>query len=145
MNGFTEVCLWFFTTVFIWHFCALFVWDDSRFQKNRFKKTLTRLYNCTPHNKVSIIYKNKKFAVEIQHKKINDIYCYYEIFINDKLAATFHQLTGLWGNRYRFNEENKRHASEVRAIIKAADKALKYEAKPKKIKENGWNEYSYFN
>jgi hypothetical protein len=128
----------------VWHIFFLFIYDNSRFQKYRFRKVLERLYGCS-YDKLDIIYKNKKFTIEVQQKTINSVYNYYEIFINDRIAATFHQMSDLWCCKYVFKEENKRHASEVRAIVKAADKVLRYKTKPKKVKENGWNEYSYFN
>ena len=122
----------------------LFFSPDSACQKRMFRKTLTRLAK-SEHDKLDIIYKNRKFKVAVAYKKINNVYSYYEICINGALAATFHKLNH--GCRYscRFREENKRHRSEVEAIIYAADKALKLEAKPKKVKENGYIEYSYFN
>ena len=53
-------------------------------------------------------------------------------------------MNGMFKNSYQFCEENKRHRPEVEAIVYATNKFLKQEIKPKKIKENGYDEYSYF-
>ena len=145
MNTFIEIFLKSFIPVAVATVLAILLFSpDSGCQKRMFRKALTRLAK-SEHDKLDIIYKNRKFKVAVAYKKINNVYSYYEICINGALAATFHKLNH--GCRYscRFREENKRHRSEVEAIIYAADKALKLEAKPKNVKENGYTEYSYFN
>ena len=99
--------------------CIFFIDDDSHFQKAKLHTMITSF------NRAEVFCKNKPFVVEIQRKKINYIYCYYEIFINDKLAATFHQMDHVMRSSYRFRAEGDRLDSEVRYIIKAAYKQHK--------------------
>jgi hypothetical protein len=98
-----------------------------------------------PTHDMNFIYKNKQFNLNVQLKEVNAVYSYYEIWINGSLAASYHRINGMWLSSYVFAEENKRHAWEVRAIVYAANKLLKKAAKPKRVKEDGFTEYSYFN
>ena len=143
MSKFEYVCSLVLSSAMIWHFFAIFVYSDSPFQKRLFKNALENVYTDS-RDKLDIIHKNRKFVVEVQKNIINHTYYYYEIFINDKLAATYHVMNGMFKNSYQFCEENKRHRPEVEAIVYAANKFLKQEIKPRKIKENGYDEYSYF-
>lgn len=144
MKVFNELCVMFIPSILVWHLFAWFLFSDGRYQKYRFRKALDKLYNV-PYDVIDIIHKNKKFSVEVKFKKINAHYGYYEIFINEKLAATYHQLSHTCLNSYYFSEENKRHQSEVASIIYATCKVLKDKEKPKKIKAGSWAEHSYFN
>ena len=120
--------LYDFIMIFVFPVCVVlpflffFIDDDSHFQKSRLHTMITSF------NRAEVFCKNKPFVVEIQRKKINYIYSYYEIFINDKLAATFHQMDHVMRSSYRFRAEGDRLDSEVRYIIKAAYKQHKKRA-----------------
>ena len=143
MKVFNELCIMLLTDIIVLHIFAEFFYSTGRFQKYRFRKALDKLYNA-PYDVIDIIHKNKKFSVEVKLKKLNAHYGYYEIFINEKLAATYHQLSHACLNSYYFSEENKRHQSEVESIVYAACKVLKDNEKSKKIKSGSWEETSYF-
>ena len=143
MNVFIDLCIMFVPSIIVWHLFFEFVYSTGRYQKYRFRKALEKLL-LSPYDTIDIIHKNKKFAVHIEFKRINAHYGYYEIYINEKLAATYHQLSHACLNSYYFSEENKRHQSEVDSIVYATCKVLKDKEKPKKVKHNGWDEYSYF-
>ena len=144
MTLFNELCVMFVPGILVWHIMFIFFLQDSRFQKYRFRKSLEALYESA-YDSFDIIHKNRKFNVEVDRKKVNDTYSYYEIYVNGSLAATYHQLQHTYLNSYFFREENKRHRDEVESIIRATCRVLKDKEKPKKVKNDGYNEYSYFN
>ena len=117
--------LYDFIMIFVFPVCVVlpflffFVDDDSHFQKSRLHTMISSF------NHAEVCCRNKQFVVEIQQKEINYVYSYYEIFINDKLAATFHQMNHVMRSSYRFRAEGDRFDSEVRYIIKAAFKQHK--------------------
>lgn len=117
--------LYDFIMIFVFPVCVVlpflffFVDEDSHFQKSRLHTMISSF------NRAEVCCRNKQFVVEIQQKKINYVYSYYEIFINDKLAATFHQMNHVMRSSYRFRVEGDRFDSEVRYIIKAAFKQHK--------------------
>ena len=144
MDTFTTICLCMIPSAVVWHVFFIFFANDSRYQKYRFRKALDKLCEAQ-YDKLDIIYKNKRFSVEVVFNNINSVYGYYEIFINDQLAATYHKLNHACMKSYYFKEENKRHRGEVESIIYAALSVLKDKEKPKKIKNDGYTEYSFFN
>ena len=144
MKIFTELCVMFLVDIIVLHIFAEFFYSTGRYQKYRFRKALEKLL-LSPHDTLDIIYKNKKFSLHIEFKRINTHYGYYEIYINKNLAATYHQLSHTCFNSYQFSEENQRHQCEVESIVYAACKVLKYEENPKKVKTGSWEEHSYFN
>jgi hypothetical protein len=149
MDRFTEICLIALPVIAIWHVFFIFIFSDSKYQKYRFRKALETIYSYSSRSgrsaEMSIMHKNRLFTISVQHKPINAVYSYYELFINDEFVATFHVMKNLtWLTYYLFRAESKRHSNEVRAIIYAADRFLKQEAKPKPEKKDGHEEYSYF-
>ena len=137
--------------VVIWHILFIFVFSDSRYQTYRFRKALDNIFShvikSTKNDKceLDVIHRNKKFTVSLNHRALNAVYEYYEIFINDEFVATFHMLENpTWFSKYRFRNENDRYSREIKSVIYAADKLLKQEAKPKKEHKDGYVEHSYF-
>lgn len=155
MDIFTEICLMVAPSAIVWHLFGFFVFDESRYQKYRFRKALDRIYEYIMNNtqanhppiSLNIIYKNKKFAVGIIKTEVTDYYSTYQIFINGDEAGCYHKMKKSYlrsGYYYAYEEINKRHRTEVYAIIYAAVKVLKDQEKPKKEKNDGYTEYSYF-
>lgn len=143
MDKLITICQVMLPSIAVWHVFAIFVYSDSPYQKRRFRKALEKI-NESCCDKYNIIHKNKQFTVEVSLKKLNAVYSYYEIFINDKIAATYHILTDTFRNSYQFKEENKRHRYEVESIVYATDRHIKLLDKPKKEKVDGYSEHSYF-
>jgi hypothetical protein len=144
MTKFSEIYFFALFVVVFWHIYFLFIHYNSKYMKCRFRKALDTVVALPTHD-MNIIYKNKQFNVNVQHKEVNNVYSYYEVWINGSLAATYHRIKGMWLSSYVFAEENNRHAWEVRSIVYAANKEIKKAVKHKKVKENGFTEYSYFN
>lgn len=156
MSTFTEICLCAVPTALVWHLFAFFFFDESRYQKWRFRNALDRIYDYIMNNTqanhppiaLNIIYKNKKFAIGIIKTEVSSHYSTYQIFINGDEAGCYHKMKKSYlrsGYYYAYDEVNKRHRTEVASIIYAATKVLKDMEKPKKVKNDGYTEYSYFN
>lgn len=154
MSVFTDICIIALPTVIAWHIMCIFFMPDSWYQKCRIRRSLEyvgRAASDTVVTKrsnpaVEVIYKNRRFTVGIVRKDVNAIYSYYEIYINGELAANYHRLKNDFiGSYYKFESVNNRHRDEVTAIVHAAARYLKQNEKPKKVKQNGYTEYSYFN
>jgi hypothetical protein len=152
MSIFGEICLYILPVALIWHLFAIFVYEDSRYQKYRFRKALDRILSelasqvegGTRHPVLNIIHKNKQFAIGVIHKKVNNQYETYTIFINGEEAGVYHRLQHDCLSSYHLEAKNHRHKDEVLSIIRAGNKMLKKQAKPKKEKKDGYTEYSYF-
>ena len=149
-NKFTSGFIVLMVSIFMWHIILLCLADESKVQKYRFRKALERIlaHLQTVHPKyapeLDIIHKNRKFAIGIIFKEVNNRYSTYSIFINGEGAAIFHRLEHLGYSSYYLEEANKRHKGEVISIIFAANRDIKRLNKPKKEKTDGYSEYSYF-
>lgn len=152
MKVFTDICCMIVPSLFVWVLFFTLVVDDSKLQKYRVRCSIENIYKWimsetkdgSPPCAFNIIHKNKKFSIGIIKNEVNYHYCTYRIFINGDEAAVYHQLKHLWCSNYYFEEINKRHKDEVVSILHAGNKVLKKMNKPKKVKNNGWDEYSYF-
>lgn len=152
MNKICETIMWMLPSVFIWWAFLTFVNDNSRFQKNRLRKSIDNIYSYIMANtkeshppiEFNIIHKNKKFAIGIIKDEVNYHYYNYRIFINGEEAGVFHILRHTCLNSYHLESVNKRHCDEVTSILHAGNKVLKQMSKNKKEKKDGYTEYSYF-
>lgn len=149
---FSDTCMIIVPSLLVWTFFFTVCADDSKVQKRRLRKSIERILEyindntkdgCPP-TELNIIYKNKKFAIGIIKNEVNYHYSTYRIFINGDEAGVYHVLHHMFLNSYYFETKNKRHESEVISILHAGNKVMKKMNKPEKIKENGWDEYSYF-
>lgn len=148
MNTFFEIIFILLLSAVTWHIMLIFVTSDSRYQMYRFRKALDRIYYYVESGTgsgLNLIYKNKKFSVNIIREEINYCYAVYHILINDEEAGCLHQLKHMWISSYYYEAVNKRHRDEVTAVIYATNKLIKRMEKPKQVKQDGWTEYSYFN
>lgn len=147
-----EIAIFISLHVLIWWFFFTFLSDNSRFQKHRLYKAINNIDDWITNNTkcghppcaFNIIYKNKKFAIDIIKDEVNHHYCTYRICINEEDAGIYHVLHHMFLNSYYFETLNKRHESEVVSILHAGNNVLKHSEKPKKEKKNSWSEYSYF-
>lgn len=150
---FTDICLMVVPSALVWHIFFLFFYSDSRYQQYRLRKAIDSIDSYIDTHRdstggpeaLNIIYKNKKFSVEVLHKEVNRVYSTYTVYINDAEACRYHRLKHGLSSSYHYEELNKRHRDEVEAIIYATNKVIKQQAKPKKVKNDGYTEYSYFN
>jgi hypothetical protein len=152
---FYDCCFIIFVAVMFFHYIFLFVDEDSRFKKNRFRKSVEHVYKRIVHmneythdgvkfHDVKVIYKNREFAIGIFKKEHSNRYTTYEIFINGDEAGTFHILGDCCSHSYYFETQNNRYKSEVMDIVHAGAKEVKKLAKATTEKTGGWNEHSYF-
>jgi hypothetical protein len=149
---FYDCCFVGFCAILFLHYIFLFVDEDSKFKKNRFRKSIEEVYkhiatstkNDVMFRTVDVIYKNKEFAIGIVKKEYSFRYTTYEIFINGDEAGTFHILGDCCKKYYYFETENNRYKHEVMDIVRAGAKEVKKLNKATTEKTNSWNEYSYF-
>ena len=152
---FYDCCFVAFCAILFLHYLYLFVDDDSKFKKNRFRKSIEHVYKQIVHmneythdgvkfHEVKVIHKNKEFAIGIYKKEHNYRYTTYDIFINGDEAGTFHILGDCCRSYYYFETQNNRYKSEVMDIVRAGAKEIKKQAKATTEKTGSWNEYSYF-
>jgi hypothetical protein len=153
MDTFTDLVIYLFTTALVWHVGLIFFAPDSRYQKYRFRKALDRVHEYGIKNAtnevapvdLNLIYKNKKFSISLLKEVVNSRYSIYRVYINGEEAGRYHQLQHACLSSYYYEEVNKRHRDEVESIVYAARKVLRDKERPKKIKNNGYTEYSFFN
>ncbi len=149
------ICYSVIPAVLFFLYLCLIVDEDSKYQKNRFRKSLECIYkhiilqngaflDGIKFHEVKVIYKNKEFAIGIYKKEHSNRYTTYEIFINGDEAGVFHQLGDCCRSYYYFETMNNRHKNEVMAIIHAGAKEVKKLNKAVTEKKDSWNEYSYF-
>lgn len=152
---FYDCCFVGFCAILFLHYLYLFVDEDSKFKKNRFRKSIEQVYKHIVHmneythdgvkfHEVKVIYKNKEFAIGIYKKEHSLRYTTYEIFINGDEAGTFHILGDCCKKYYYFETEHNRYKHEVMDIVSAGAKEVKKLTKATTEKTDGWNEYSYF-
>lgn len=153
ITKFMNACIVLLPSIILWHVILICFADESKVQKYRFRKALERILDHLlaaqseggiRFPELNIIHKNRKFAIGIIFKEVNNRYSTYSIFINGEEAAIFHRLKHLGSSSYYLEEANKRHKGEVISIIFAANRDIKRLNKPKKEKTDGYSEYSYF-
>lgn len=155
MTVYEFICYCILPAIMFFLYLLLIVDEESKYQKNRFRKSLERIYkyiklmNEACHDgikfhEVKVIYKNKEFAIGIYKKEHSYRYTTYEIFINGDEAGMFHQLGDCCRSYYYFETMNNRYKNEVMAIIHAGAKEVKKLNKSVTEKKDSWNEYSYF-
>ena len=149
------ICYYVFPAIMFFHYLCLFVDEDSKYQLNRFRKAIERIYKYIVYmneyfhdgikfHEVKVICKNKEFLVGIHKKEHSNRYAIYELFINGDEAGTFHILGDCCTTRYYFETENNRYKAEVMAIVQAGAKEVKKLTRATSEKKASWNEYSYF-
>ena len=155
MNAYEFICFCILPAIMFFHYLCLMTPEDSKYQQNRFRKSIERVYeyivslNESVHDgvkfhEVKVIYKNKEFMIGIHKKDHNNRYTTYALFINGDEAGTFHILGDCCCTRYYFETEHNRYKAEVMQIIHAGAKEVKKLTRPTTEKKNSWNEHSYF-
>ena len=155
MNIYEFICFSVLPAILFFHYLCFMVDEDSKYQHNRFRKSIERVYkhsvsmNEYAHDgikfhEVKVIYKNKEFMIGIYKKEHSNRYTTYELFINGDEAGTFHILGDCCRTRYYFETENNRYKAEVMQIIHAGAKEVKKLTRATTEKKASWNEHSYF-
>ena len=137
------------------HFINLVLSDDSKYQKNRLRNSLTRIHsyidtlNACYHDgvrfhEVKVIYKNREFGIGVHKTDHSYRYTTYEIFINGDAAGTLHQVGDCCQTYYYFEKQNHRMVSEVMSIVHAGAKEVKKLTDATTEKTASCNMYSYF-
>jgi hypothetical protein len=152
MITFAEAVFLALVCTLLTHLLLSFLSEDFRIQKYSFRKALDRILSDlkaqaekgTKHPELSIIHKNREFAIRIALKEVNSHYSTYTIFINGEEAAVYHKLRHCWLCSYFLEEINKRHKMEIISIVRAGARVLRKRDKPKKENTNSYSEYSYF-